>query len=91
MTPLPSELVAPCRIAESAFHMECKLDGKREIINDKGVHTTTIVFGKVVKFHVIESLLEEGPRGQPQVKFDGYRPLGRVRIFQHNFFINIFS
>lgn len=65
-------------MAESAFHMECKLTTKQEIVNDQGVITSTVVFGRVVQFHVLEPLLEAGPRGLPQVNFEGYRPLGRL-------------
>jgi flavin reductase (DIM6/NTAB) family NADH-FMN oxidoreductase RutF len=60
LTPLPSEVVAPPRIGESAFHMECKHTHSQEIISDSGAVTTTVVFGRVVRFHVIENLVEAG-------------------------------
>lgn len=70
LTPLPSEVVSPPRVAESAVHMECKLAGKHEVVNDKGAVTCTVVFGRVVRFHVLEPLVEDGPRGPstPQVR-----------------------
>jgi flavin reductase (DIM6/NTAB) family NADH-FMN oxidoreductase RutF len=79
LTPIPSHNVKPVRVKESAFHMECKLLNTQEIINDAGVHTTTVVFGRVVKFHVIDSLVDEskGPK-TPQVKIDGFEPVGRL-------------
>jgi flavin reductase (DIM6/NTAB) family NADH-FMN oxidoreductase RutF len=69
LTPLPSEVVAPPRVAESAVNMECKLSGKHEVVNDKGEVTCIVVFGRVVRFHVLEPLVEDGPRGPstPQV------------------------
>jgi len=78
LTPLPSVIVKPPRVAESAFHMECKLSGLHQIKNDEGNVTSTVVFGKVELFHVIEPLVEDGPRGAPQIKFEGYRPMGRL-------------
>ena len=78
LTPLPSEVVAPPRVAESAFHMECRLTGKHEIVNDSGATTSTVVFGRVLRFHVLEPLLEVSSRGNPQVRFDGFAPLGRL-------------
>jgi flavin reductase (DIM6/NTAB) family NADH-FMN oxidoreductase RutF len=78
LTPLPSEVVKPSRIGESAFHMECKHTHSQEIYDDNGNITTTVVFGRVVRFHVIEPLVEEGPRGLPQVNYEKYRPLGRI-------------
>ena len=74
LTPLPSEVVAPPRVAESAVHMECKLAGKHEVVNDKGDITCTVVFGRVVRFHVLEPLLADGPRG-PSTPQAGPPPL----------------
>lgn len=78
LTAIPSEVVTPCRIGESAFQMECIMSNSHEIVNDAGNVTTTCVFGRVVRFHVLEPLVAEGPRGLPVVKFEGYRPLGRI-------------
>jgi flavin reductase (DIM6/NTAB) family NADH-FMN oxidoreductase RutF len=62
--------------------MECRLAGTHDIVKTEAdgttTVTTTVVFGRVELFHVIEPLLEEGPRGAPQVKFEGYRPIGRL-------------
>ena len=84
---LPSELVSPPRVAESAFQMECKLSHKHEIMNDKGEHTTTAVFGRIVRFHVAEALVRfrrglvrfrRGDPSLPEVKFEGYQPMARM-------------
>ena len=81
LTPLPSELVKPPRIEESAFHMECRVTGKHDVINFDGNVTCTCVFGQVVRFHVLEPLLrEDSPGGSksPYVAIDGYEPMGRL-------------
>jgi flavin reductase (DIM6/NTAB) family NADH-FMN oxidoreductase RutF len=56
LTPLPSELVKPARVAESPVQMECRL---RQIVEIGGqVHGSTIVLGNVLRFHVREDLVE---------------------------------
>jgi len=56
LTPLPSELVKPPRVAESPVQMECRL---RQIIevSDRPAGGS-IVLGEVVRFHVREDLVE---------------------------------
>lgn len=78
LTDVPSEVVRPGRVGESAFHMECKHTMSQDIKSDDDTVTTTVVFGRVVRFHVIEPLVEEGPRGLPQVNYEKYKPLGRI-------------
>lgn len=56
LTPLPSELVKPPRVAESPVQMECRL---RQIIKiSEQVHGSTIVLGDVLRFHVREDLVD---------------------------------
>lgn len=56
LTPIASELVHPPRVAESQVQMECRLE--------QVVHVSTeplggsLVLGRVLRFHVRESLLE---------------------------------
>lgn len=56
LTPLPSEVVRPPRVAESHVQMECRLT--------QVVHVSTeplggsLVLGEVMRFHVRESLLD---------------------------------
>lgn len=56
LTPLPSELVKPPRVAESPIQMECRL---RQIVEiSEQAHGSTIVLGDVLRFHVREDLVE---------------------------------
>jgi len=44
--------------------IECKLESTREITNDNGKYATTVVFGRIVKYHIHSSVLggmEEKP------------------------------
>jgi len=54
LTPIPSEIVRPCRVAESPFHMECQI---RQIIplGESGASGNLIIC-EVVKLHVDERL-----------------------------------
>jgi flavin reductase (DIM6/NTAB) family NADH-FMN oxidoreductase RutF len=56
LTPLPSELVKPPRVAESPVQMECRL---RQIVEVSDRPTGgSIVLGEVLRFHVREDLVE---------------------------------
>ncbi|HEY2856848.1 MAG TPA: flavin reductase family protein [Terracidiphilus sp.] len=57
LTPLPSEVVRPPRVAESPAHMECKL--LQVIYTSREPGGGVIVLGEIVRFHVREDLLEE--------------------------------
>jgi flavin reductase (DIM6/NTAB) family NADH-FMN oxidoreductase RutF len=56
LTPLPSELVKPPRVAESPVQMECRL--RRIIEVSDRPAGGSIVLGEVVRFHVREDLVE---------------------------------
>lgn len=75
---LPSDIVCPPRVAKSSLSMEIKLVEKKELINDAGVHTTTIVIGRIVKFHVKKSILKDGPKEKPIVDLEKLKPCGRA-------------
>lgn len=57
LTPLESDLVKPPRVAESRFHMECKLV---EIVDVSAKPLGgSLVIGEVVRFHVADELFED--------------------------------
>lgn len=78
LTPLASDIVKAPRVEESAFHMECQLYSKSDVFNDKGAYSSTIVLGRVVRFHVQKSLLLEGANGVPTTDTHGLKPCGRL-------------
>jgi flavin reductase (DIM6/NTAB) family NADH-FMN oxidoreductase RutF len=56
LTPLPSELVKPPRVAESPIQMECRL---RQIIEVSDRPSGgSVVLGEVLRFHLREDLVE---------------------------------
>lgn len=78
LTPIPSDIVKPPRVQESAFHMECKVIHIQRLHNSKGELSSSVVIGNVVRFHVVEPLLETSARGNYQVKDEGYEAMGRL-------------
>jgi flavin reductase (DIM6/NTAB) family NADH-FMN oxidoreductase RutF len=56
LTPLASDLVKPARVAESKVQMECRLREIKVISDQPG--GGILVFGDVLRFHVLESLLD---------------------------------
>jgi flavin reductase (DIM6/NTAB) family NADH-FMN oxidoreductase RutF len=71
LTPAPSEVVRPPRVAESPVNMECRLV--------QVVHVSpkplggSIVLGEVVRFHVADELFEDY-----RIDPDRLRPIGRM-------------
>jgi len=56
LTPLPSELVRPPRVAESRVHMECRLRQVIHISDRPG--GGNLVLGDVLRFHIDESIID---------------------------------
>lgn len=80
LSTLPSTLIHPPRIKEARVSMECVLESLNEVLNDDGVHTTTIVLGRVVKYHIHKSVLIEknnDPK-RPIIDLQKLRACGRV-------------
>ena len=80
LSTLSSTSIKSPRIKEAKISMECVLESKNEVHNDKGDHTTTIVLGRVVKYHIHESVLIEknnDPK-RPVIDLQKIRACGRV-------------
>lgn len=61
LTKLPSVKVAPPRVAESAFALECRVAQTIEL--GAAPRRTSLVLGEVVWMHVADRVLEDGPEG----------------------------
>ena len=71
LTPVPSEVVKPARVAESNVQFECKL---HEIVrHGSGGNAAAYVIGEVVRMHVEASLWQEG-----KIDPSAFRPIGRM-------------
>lgn len=79
LTEVPSVLIKPSRCLESAINMECIITNKQELINDNGDHTTTIITGRIVMFHVNEEILIiDKNTGIKSINNELLKPLGRL-------------
>lgn len=72
LTPVPSSVVRPPRVAESPINMECKVYDILQI-GPEARGGAALVVGEVVMFHVADELLEDG-----RIKIAELRPLGRL-------------
>jgi len=69
LTPVPSELVRPPRVAESHVHMECRL---RQIVTvSEKPGGGYLVLGEVLLFHVDEAVLDGGKIDPSRLKAIG--------------------
>ena len=71
LTPRASEVVRPARVAESPAQMECKL--LQVIYTSRAPGAGVIVLGEIVRFHVLQSLVEDF-----RVDPDGLDAVGRM-------------
>lgn len=83
LSTLPSKKCKTPRLAQAMVSMECVLDSTKEIYNDKGEHTTTIVMGKIVEYHIHSSVLKDNGNGTrtetaPVVDLTQLQPVGRA-------------
>lgn len=72
LTPLASDRVRPPRVAESRFHMECRLRQVLHISDKPG--GGSLVLGDVVRFHVDEAVMVDGNKIDP----DKLAAIGRM-------------
>lgn len=72
LTPEPSELVRPPRVAESPVHLECRVVDIKSFGDHPGAGS--VVFGEIVLVHVRDGLLDARGRIPP----DLLRTIGRL-------------
>jgi len=71
LTPVPSDLVKPPRVAESRVNMECRL---MQIVNVSAKPLGgSLVIGEVLRFHVADEIIQNS-----RIDPDLLRPIGRM-------------
>ncbi len=75
LTPLCSDLVKPPRVAESKVQMECRLHQILRVSEKPG--GGILVLGEVLRFHVLESLLDD-QKGGYKIDPDKLNAIGRM-------------
>ena len=78
LTPAPSDLVSPPRVKESPISFECELVHHYSLEGHKD-GGATILIGRIVMFHVDESVLLEDYKINP----DTYRPIARLAGYNY--------
>ena len=77
LTAAPSVKVAPPRVAEAAFALECRLE--RTIVLGVSPRQTSLILGEVVWMHVQDAVLEDPRDGEPRLADpQRLRPLARL-------------
>ena len=75
LTEAPSEVVKAPRVLESPVNMECRLN---QIVNiGEQPHQHGLVIGEIVRMHLREDILYEGPNGY-RVNHQALQPTGRL-------------
>lgn len=86
LTPIPSVKIKPSRVKESPITMECELVHHYSLENHKH-GGATIMVGKIVMFHVDESILLENYK----INLETYRPVARLAGSNYSKLGEIFS
>lgn len=82
LTPFPSDLVRPPRVAESPVNLECRLVQVIEL----GDPPNALIVGEIVRFHVADGLIERGRVDPRKLK-----PVGRLGGAQYCRVTDIFE
>lgn len=86
LTPLPSLKVKPARVKESPITMECQLV-HHYTLEDHKHGGATIVIGRIVMFHIDESVLLDDHK----INMQTYRPVARLAGTNYSKLGEIFS
>lgn len=86
LTPAPSKLVAPPRVAESPVAFECKYYQSLELPRDTGRNDYTVVIGRVIGIHINDDVIVEG-----MVDMGKLRPIARLGYKDYTVVDTVFS
>ena len=86
LTPAPSELVRPPRVKESPISFECELVHHYSLEGHKD-GGATIMIGRIVMFHVDESVLLDDYK----INMETYRPVARLAGYNYSKLGEIFA
>lgn len=86
LTPAPSKLVKPPRVAESPVAFECKYFQSVELPPDTGRGMYTMVIGRVVGIHIDDDAIKDG-----MVDTGKLRPIARLGYMDYSVVDNTFT
>ncbi len=73
LTPAPSRLVKPPRVAEAPVHLECRYYATVDLPSDDPSEPNAFIIGKVVGIHIDDRLIRNG-----RVDIVAARPIARL-------------
>lgn len=76
LTPAPSERVAPPRVAEALFSLECRVH--QSIPVGRPPHDTRLILGEIVFFHLRDDIVGAASDGSPIARPEILRPIARL-------------
>jgi flavin reductase (DIM6/NTAB) family NADH-FMN oxidoreductase RutF len=86
LTPAPSELVAPPRVAESPIHMECKVHDIQDMPCTAPGSRNTLIIGQIVGIHIDDWVLTDGLIDMAKV-----RPIARLGYMDYTVVEEVFT
>jgi len=86
LTPMPSVLVKPPRVAESPVHLECEMTQVIALPHDEGKPQNFVVMGKVLGISIADWAIVDG-----LVDTGKLRPLARLGYFDYCCVESVFS
>jgi len=86
LTPAPSELVKPPRVAESPIHMECKVHQILDMPCTAPDSRNTLIIGQIVGIHIDDSVLTDGLIDMAKV-----RPVARLGYMDYTVVEKVFT
>lgn len=73
LTPEPSQLVKPPRVAESPIHLECTYTQTVNLPTDNPASPNTVIFGQVIGIHIRDDAIVDG-----KIDVTSLQPIGRL-------------
>ena len=86
LTPSPSRLVTPPRVAESPVHLECTHLQTVELPSNDPARPTLVVFGRVVGIHIDDSIIRDG-----MIDMGVFKPIARLGYMDYTKVDNVFT
>ena len=86
LTPVPSKLVKPPRVAESPAHLECVWLETVNLPSNNPDEPNNVVFGKVIGIHIDDSILRDG-----LIDMTAFRPIARLGYMDYTVVDTVFT
>ncbi|MCW9035764.1 MAG: flavin reductase family protein [Rhodospirillales bacterium] len=86
LTPFPSELIAPPRVAESPIHLECIYERTVELPCTIENSRNAMVIGEVIGIHIADEVLTDGMVDTAKI-----RPISRLGYMEYAVVNEVFS